>query len=85
MSAIAEPVKPAKKILAKTFTWANPPLKRPTRRLAKVTNLFAIPEAFMIYPAKIKKGIADKTKTFVAPNILLGNIVKYNASPLINR
>ncbi len=42
-SATADPDIPPKNILARTLTWARPPLTRPMRMLEKSINLLEIP------------------------------------------
>src|SRR5690625_6991536 len=63
-SASADPEIPPKKVLDNTFTSARPPLTFPMTTLARSINLLEIPPSFIISPARIKKGIANKEKEF---------------------
>jgi len=62
VSAMAEPEIPPKNMLERTFTWARPPLIRPTMTFANLMSLLEIPPWDIISPAKIKKGIAIREK-----------------------
>jgi len=70
VSATADPDMPAKNMLAKTFTPANPPLILPIIKLLKFTILLAIPPFSIILPIRIKKGIHIRTKLLIPENIL---------------
>ncbi len=61
VSATAAPVIPAKIMLMTTLIYASPPRTGPTRTLQKVTSLRVRPPALMMFPARIKKGIAMST------------------------
>jgi len=64
-----EPDIAAKSIDANTATAPNPPRTQPTSTLAKLINLFAIPPVVIIFPARIKKGIAINEKEFRLSNV----------------
>jgi hypothetical protein len=65
VSAMAEPEIPPKNILESTFTWASPPLIRPTITFENLMSLVEIPPWDMISPARIKKGIAIREKEWI--------------------
>ena len=68
-----------------TLTTANPPGNRPTSTLAKSISRWAIPPLFMILPAKIKKGMANKAKLSRPDAIRRAKVVKAgNESILTN-
>ena len=56
-------------MLATTVTWPRPPRRCPTRRFEKANNRSVIPEAFITFPARRKKGIAIIGKESIAANI----------------
>src|SRR6185436_18595785 len=53
-AATAEPLTDPNSMLAMTFVWANGAGVRPTRILARLISLAAIPPLFMIPPASTK-------------------------------
>ena len=57
-SATAEPEMPPKNMLSTQLIIASPPRIRPTKRLAKLTSRSAILPSLMIWPARMKNGIA---------------------------
>ena len=65
VAAAADPEIAPKNMHAITLTYAKPPGKDDTITFAKFINLFAIPPCAMIYPDKIKKGIAKSAKLFM--------------------
>jgi len=66
---MAEPEHPPNNILANTFTYPNPPRKRPTEILAKFNSLSAVPEYTINSPASIKNGIAISVNVSIPVNI----------------
>jgi hypothetical protein len=66
-SATALPDIPAKIILAKTFTWPNPPRIQPTLILAKLNIRCVIPAEFINLPARVNKGNAIKINDVITP------------------
>ena len=88
VSATATPVTPAKNMLAKILTYARPPLKCPTRLLAKSTRRGKTPLRLIRSPAMMKKGMAIRGKESMPPNINVGrtfkgmdSVTKINATP----
>ena len=61
-AATAEPEMAPKSIEASTFTWARPPGSVPRIDLARSINRRAMPPRFMIWPARMKNGIASSVK-----------------------
>ena len=57
-SATADPDISAKKRDALTVTIASPPRMNPTSALARSIKRLEIPDAFMMAPARMKRGIA---------------------------
>ena len=74
-SAMVEPEIPPKNVEAKTFTCANPPVKRPTRMFANWNNRVAIPPTDIISPIRIKNGIARKLKLLSCFAICWTNVI----------
>lgn len=62
-AAVPEPEIAPKSMLATTFVCAREPGILPVKRLAKLIRRSAIPPRFIIFPAKIKNGMASKLKT----------------------
>ena len=65
-----EPWMPAKIIEETMLTWPRPPLRRPTRALAKLIILSVISASIMMFPARMKKGIAMRLKESIPPKVL---------------
>ena len=62
VAAAAEPDMAPNSMFANTFTKAKPAGQRPTNTRARFISRIAIPPLFIIFPAKTKKGIANKAK-----------------------
>ena len=58
VSAVEEPVMPAKTMDARTQTMARLPLIKPMHALANATILFDIPPVSIKFPASMKRGMA---------------------------
>ena len=69
VSATTEPFIPAKNILTRTLTWANPPRTRPINDLLKATNLSVIVALVINSPVNIKNAIAVNGTESIALNI----------------
>ena len=79
-SAVADPEIPEKNILETIETWARPPLIWPTKFFENETILSVIPLSFMISPAAIKKGMANKVNEST-PEYILVTIALKGKSP----
>jgi hypothetical protein len=64
-AATAEPDSAPKSMAETMFTNASPPGSVPTRALAKSMMRRAMPPRFMIWPARMKNGIARRTNESV--------------------
>ena len=69
VSATTEPFIPAKNMLTRTFTWANPPRIRPINALLKATNRSVIVALVINSPVSIKNAIAVNGTESIALNI----------------
>ena len=67
-----EPEMAAKNIQVKTLAMARPPVKEPTRVLAKLIRRREMPPVSIREPAIMNKGIASRGKESQAVNILCG-------------
>src|SRR5690625_2529697 len=61
-AATAEPAMAPKRMAATTWNVARPLGSEPIRLLAKLISRWALPPRFMICPARIKKGMANRVK-----------------------
>ncbi len=61
---MADPVIPEKMMDATTLTCPSPPLRAPTRRLAKAKMRSVICPSFMMRAARINRGTASRTNWF---------------------
>jgi len=80
-------------ILATALVWAREPGTRPVRTFAKLISRIAIPPLFMIFPAKMKNGMANNVKmdipekirwvavSTVAPKFSVGRIARMDEIP----
>ena len=68
-SATAEPEISAKNIEAEMLTMARPPRMKPKTAEAKSTSRCEIPDAFMIAPARMKRGMAIRGKPVAPENM----------------
>ena len=69
VSATTEPFIPAKNILTRTLTCANPPRIRPINALLKATNRSVIVALVINSPVNIKNAIAVNGTESIALNI----------------
>ena len=69
-AAVPEPEIAPNKAFAKIFVWAKPPGVLPVTILAKLIKRIAIPPLFIIFPARIKNGMANKLNTLIPEKIL---------------
>ncbi len=81
--AAAEPEMAPKSIFASTFTIATPPGIPPTSTRAKSIRRMAIPPLFMMFPAKIKNGIASKAKLSRPVAIRCENVVRAGITSIL--
>ena len=84
-AAVPEPEILPNNILAITLVCANAPGVRPVTNFARLINLTAIPPLFMIFPAKIKNGIANKLNTEIPENILWAPVNTATFKSMIGR
>jgi hypothetical protein len=57
------------RVLNTTLIWAVPPYMRRVRRRAKLKSRGVIPDTFIRFPAKIKKGTARNAKDWLCDTI----------------
>ena len=57
-------------MLARTFVWASAPGARPVISFARLIRRTAIPPLFIIFPARMKNGIASRLNTEIPEKIL---------------
>ena len=69
-AAVPEPEMAPKSILATTFVCASAPGARPVTNFARLIRRTAIPPLFIIFPARIKKGMASRLNTEIPEKIL---------------
>ena len=67
--ATPEPDIAPKSILATAFVWAREPGTRPVRTFAKLIRRMAMPPLFIIFPARIKNGMAKSVKMEIPEKI----------------
>ena len=75
-AAAPEPLIAPKSMFATTFVCAKADGIRPLKTLAQLTRRMAIPPLFIIFPAKIKKGIAISENEFEPAKSLCADVVK---------
>ena len=69
-AAVPEPEMAPKSMFAITFVWASAPGARPVMSFARLIRRTAIPPLFIILPARIKKGMANRLNTEIPEKIL---------------
>ena len=70
-----EPEIAAKKQETMTHTMASPPLIWPTQASASLISFSDIPAFSIIFPAKMKKGIASNTNLLVDADTIMGRLL----------
>ena len=69
-AAVPEPEMAPKSMFAMTFVWASAPGARPVMSFARLIRRTAMPPLFMIFPARMKNGMARRLNTEIPEKIL---------------
>ncbi len=76
-SAVVEPEIPENRISATTVTWANPPRRCPTSAIARSTSRREMPPVSIMAPARMKSGMARRTKLSAPAISLWGSMMGF--------
>jgi hypothetical protein len=84
-SAVADPDTPPIRVLITTEIWAVPPYIRRVRSRARLRSRSVIPDTFIKFPAKIKKGTAKNAKDWLWATIIWVAVSKVRYSTEVKK
>ena len=82
VSAWDDPDTPAKIMETRILAWASPPLTLPVRAMQNFTSISVIFPWFMMFAARIKRGMARRTKELSPLNIFM-NTVRFGIKGMV--